>query len=220
MIHTKKWMVVPYESDDELKYCNDKNKEKVNQLKSFVKNEINVEKTVDFPKNQHLDKINSEDINDQKEIIDDIVEKGKINEENNFKETIVQRNKKFNLDDVLQKMTESYYQRNPSENTRKQTMKRLQNKRKLERSLLVNQSRLNSDTLVDQSISKRKKKRIRRDISEKKNIKKLNANAATKIKDFFGNSILFSRLDDDDIEINEEEAINNENINFGNISAI
>ena len=118
MIHTKKCMVFPYESDDELKYCNDKNKEKVNQLKSFVKNEINVEKTVDFPKNQHLDKINSEDINDQKEIIDDIFEKGKINEENNFKETIVQRNKKFNLDDVLQKMTESYYQRNPSENTR------------------------------------------------------------------------------------------------------
>lgn len=220
MIHTKKWMVVPYESDDELKYCNDRNKEKVNQLNSYVKNEINVEKTVDFPKKQHLDEIKSEDINDQKEIIDDIDEKDKLNDENNSQEKKVKKNKKINVDDVLQKMTESYYQRNPSENTRKQNMKRLQNKRKLERSLLVNQSRLNSDNLVDQSISKRKKKRIRRDISEKKNIKKLNAKAATKIKDFFGNSILFSRLDDDDIEINEEEGINNENINFGNISAI
>ena len=220
MIHTKKWMVVPYESDDELKYCNDRNKEKVNQLNSYVKNEINVEKTVDFPKKQHLDEIKSEDINDQKEIIDDIDEKDKLNDENNSQEKKVKKNKKINVDDVLQKMTESYYQRNPSENTRKQNMKRLQNKRKLERSLLVNQSRLNSDNLVDQSITKRKKKRIRRDISEKKNIKKLNAKAATKIKDFFGNSILFSRLDDDDIEINEEEGINNENINFGNISAI
>ena len=33
-------------------------------------------------------------------------------------------------------------------------------------------------------------------------------------------SVLENGIDDDDIEINEEEGINNENINFGNISAI
>lgn len=206
MIHTKKWMVVPFESDDEEHFCDNK----------YAKTSLN-ERKLDESKNEHENEHEKKPVESEMDNVKD--EKDSDSEEEiNEKEEKKEHQKKHILDE-LKKMTESYYKRNPSANTRSQNFKRLQNKRKHDRSTILNQSRFNTTKLQDQSVIQSKKKIKVDNITLRKDNKKL-SKEATKIYNAFGNLIRFSRLNDDDIEMDTNDHINKDNIDFGDISVI
>lgn len=220
MIYSKKWMVVPYESDEDEKIVPDfKNKlndhklSDYDRVKQYQDEKTKIEQKTIQIKKQELENGNNNNII-KTEPLETIAEKtGK--EAKSLKNTVVPDYHK----EELNKLSESYIKRAPAKNTR-QSLKRLQGeKRKLQRSILFNESRvLNSNkSKSDQTMIKKRPKIIQ----SKKNKPK---------------TYRYARLENDDIEMMDDSYITDEssetepepknlykgkkNVDFGNISAI
>lgn len=246
MKYAKKWMVVPYESDEEIEpirenisdILKDKNITDYDRAKKYenqlVKNQHkifqnNVDENVIVPIKIEIDDKLVYDKKQEKEKEKLVEEKTKtgINDKfvNSFKFIL-------NPDKVKTKMSESFVKRIPSEGTRAK-----ERKRKLDRSNLFNDSRfnLNNSRLKNPKSNENKRKKMGlKDPSleryRSKNIKKLTE--SKKVKKMLKNladvsNLRYARLEDDDIDYeNDDEVENNEtlykdeNMDFGNISKI
>lgn len=199
MIYSKKWMVVPYESDEDEKFVPDfKNKLNNHQLsdydrvKQYQDKKTKVEQKTIQIKKQEQEGVNNNNIIKKEPIETNAENKDK--QEKSLKNTVVPDYHK----EELNKLSESYIRRPPAQNTRQGNLKRLQGeKRKLQRSILFNESRVlnNNKSKGDQSMIKKRPKII----PSKKKTKKPKHTKYT-----------FARLENDDIVMEDDNYITDE----------
>lgn len=228
MIHTKKWMVVPYESDDEIdtSILNDTSMSDYDRVRKFEALQVkkdhkllqkSTNMTVDNNKDmvikpEHEEMI-VEDANEVEKVVENKKNKKKTSKtkKNIEKEHKKTTNKNKTMNEALRNMTESFYQRAPALNTRQNIVK-LSQKRKLDRSHNFNASRMNNsrinDTILQGINSKKPKIGVKKKDDEKKILR-------------------YSRLDDNDVELMDDDDIFSEDLykekvndKFGNISEI